>query len=233
MAPSSASEDRLIERCAQRPQNEASEIMAKRMNERRTAGFAGAALAILLSTAAIGAAPGVWAAEPDAAVARVQTLDETLAVAAKKGELRGPKMRQTLEQSFNLAIMAQVAVGAPWSTLSASDRSGIVDALSRYTEARFAHEFKDYGGQPIQIDPNVQVRGPDKLVRAEIRDPGEPVQKIGYRLREYSGQWRIIDVIYNGVSQLATQRADFSGALQSGGAAGLIKSLDQATAKLK
>ncbi len=198
----------------------------------------GLMLTLLLATTAVagvtlGSSTSVYAAEPDAAVVRVQQLDDALATAAKKGDLRGPKMRQTIEQSFNLSVMAQVAVGAPWGSLSATDKSSIVEALARFTEARFAHEFKDYSGQPIQIDQNVQTRGPDKLVRAEIRDPGEPVQKIGYRLREYSGQWRIIDVIYNGVSQLATQRADFAGALQSGGAAGLVKSLDAATAKLK
>ena len=208
-------------------------IMVEPIHHRSRRAFAGAALGVLLSVAVISPASLALAAETDGAVARVQLLDESLTSAARKGDLRGAKMRQTLEQSFTLAILAQVAVGAPWATLSAADRASIVDALSRYTEARFAHEFKDYGGQPIVIDPNVQVRGPDKLVRAEIREPGEPVQKIGYRLREYAGQWRIIDVIYNGISQLATQRADFSGALQSGGAAGLVKSLDAATAKLK
>ena len=40
-------------------------------------------------------------------------------------------------------------------------------------------------------------------------------------------------MIYNGVSQLATQRADFAASLQKGGAAALIRSLDQSTAKLK
>jgi phospholipid transport system substrate-binding protein len=117
--------------------------------------------------------------------------------------------------------------------LSASDRAGVLEALGRYTEARYAYEFRDFDTQTIVIDPVVQSRGLDRLVRAEIRAAGEAPVKIGYRLREYAGAWRIIDVIYNGVSQLATQRADFAKSLQAGGAAALIRSLDQSTAKLK
>jgi len=188
---------------------------------------------IALSLLATAAPAPSWAADVDPAVVRVQSLDDILVAAARKGELRGPKVRQSIEQSFNLQIMAQIAVGAPWTTMSAAERTSIVEALSRYTEARYAHEFKDYSGQAIQVDTNVQVRGLDKLVRAEVKEPGEPPLKIGYRLREYSGAWKIIDVIYNGVSQLATQRADFADAVATGGAAGLVKKLDAATVKLK
>lgn len=180
----------------------------------------------------ISAAPAARA-ETDPAIQRIQSLDDGLVVAARAHDLRSPRVRQLLEQSFNLQVMAQFAVGPSWTTLSASDRAGILDALTRYTGARYAYEFREFDTEVITIDPNVQVRGLDRLVRAEIRSPGEAPVKLGYRLREYAGSWRIIDVIYNGVSQLATQRADFAESLRNGGAAALIKSLDQATAKLK
>lgn len=181
----------------------------------------------------LGAVSLARAADADPALARVQALDEGLVSAARKGELRGGKVRQYIEQAFNLQIMAQIAVGAPWGAMSAGERASIVEALSRYTEARYAYEFKDFSGQSIQVDPNVQVRGLDHLVRAEVRQQGEQPLKIGYRLREYGGAWKIIDVIYDGVSQLATQRSDFAEAVSTGGASGLVKKLDAATAKLK
>jgi phospholipid transport system substrate-binding protein len=188
-----------------------------------------AALAAVLSLAS----PAVSRADTDPAVQRIQTLDDGLFAAARAHDLRSAKVRQLLDQAFNLPIMAQFAVGPSWATLSATDRAGVLEALSRYTEARYAYEFRDFDTQTVVIDPVVQVRGLDRLVRAEIRATGEAPVKIGYRLREYGGAWRIIDVIYNGVSQLATQRADFAASLQKGGAAALIRSLDQSTAKLK
>ncbi len=196
-------------------------------------GALAAALATALATALALGAPVAAHADTDPAVQRIQSLDDGLVSAARSHELRGAKVRQLLEQAFNLPVMAQFAVGPSWATLSPGDRTGVLEALSRYTEARYAYEFRDFDTQTIVVDPAVQSRGLDRLVRAEIRNPGDAPLKIGYRLRQYGADWRIIDVIYNGVSQLATQRADFAEALRNGGAAALIRSLDQSTAKLK
>ena len=190
-------------------------------------------LSALAALLIVGAAPVFAHAETDPVIARIQTLDDALVAGAKAGTLSSPKVRETLRESFNLTVMAQVAVGAPWATMSDKEHAAVVEAMSRYTEARYAREFRDFNNQTIVIDPVVQSRGPDRLVKAEIREKGEPPLKLGYRLREYNGQWRIIDVIYNGVSQLATQRSEFADTIRTGGAAALVKSLDQATARLK
>ena len=190
-------------------------------------------LSALAALLIVGAAPVFAHAETDPVIARIQTLDDALVAGAKAGTLSSPKVRETLRESFNLTVMAQVAVGAPWATMSDKEHAAVVEAMSRYTEARYAREFRDFNNQTIVIDPVVQSRGPDRLVKAEIREKGEPPLKLGYRLREYNGQWRIIDVIYNGVSQLATQRSEFAETIRTGGAAALVKSLDQATARLK
>ncbi len=190
-------------------------------------------LSALAALLIVGAAPVFAHAETDPVIARIQTLDDALVAGAKAGTLSSPKVRETLRESFNLTVMAQVAVGAPWGTMSDKEHAAVVEAMSRYTEARYAREFRDFNNQTIVIDPVVQSRGPDRLVKAEIREKGEPPLKLGYRLREYNGQWRIIDVIYNGISQLATQRSEFAETIRTGGAAGLVKSLDQATARLK
>lgn len=190
----------------------------------------GIALASLLATQMT---PAIGATGAEAAAARVQSLNDGLAAAAKKGDLHGATVRQIIDQSFNLQIMAQIVVGESWKDLSAAERADIVGSMARYTEAREAYEFHNFTGEPIRVDKNVQVRGLDALVRAEVLDPpDEPLQLI-YRLREYAGQWQIIDVVYNGVSQLALQRADFAGTIATSGPSGLVKQMDAVTARLK
>jgi phospholipid transport system substrate-binding protein len=182
---------------------------------------------------ALAASSVAWAADPDPAVARVEAFNQAIVTLSKGGAITAPRIRPTIEQYFNLPFMAQVAVGPSWSGMSGADRQLILDAMNRYTETRYAFEFRDFSGQTIAVDPAAQVRGPDHLVKAEVREKGEAPVKIGYRLREFNGSWKIIDVFYQGVSQLATQRSDFAGALASGGAPALAKKLDAATAKLK
>jgi len=56
---------------------------------------------------------------------------------------------------------------------------------------------------------------------------------VNYRLRQYSGAWKVIDVYYQGVSQLATERADFAGVLAAGGPPALVAKLNELTAKMR
>jgi len=71
------------------------------------------------------------------------------------------------------------------------------------------------------------------LVKSRIVQAGEAPAALNYRLREYAGGWKIIDIYYEGVSQLATQRADFAGVLRTGGTSALVKRLDDLTASLR
>jgi phospholipid transport system substrate-binding protein len=98
------------------------------------------------------------------------------------------------------------------------------------TIAQYASNFDGWAGETFTIAPTVETRGADKLVRTTLGG-SKPVQ-LAYRLRQTSGQWRVIDVFYqNSISQLATRRSDFASALASGGAKGLIAHLDQLAAK--
>eukprot|EP01037_Dinobryon_pediforme_P045342 gene45342-57773_t len=104
--------------------------------------------------------------------------------------------------------------------------------MRRLTVAQYASNFDSYGGERFTIDPNVEARGADKLVRTTLAAPkGDPVS-IGYRLRESGGKWRIVDVYYkNAISQLATRRADFASIFAKGGAKALISHLNDLSAK--
>jgi phospholipid transport system substrate-binding protein len=168
----------------------------------------------------------------DPAAARAEVFSSSLLTASKRGEARSPRLHVLIEQSFNIPVMAQIAVGPSWSSMSAAEHTAIVQALVRYTAARFEHDLGHFNGQKIVLDPAVQVRGPDHLIKGQLFEPGDAPVRLAYRIREYDGAWRIIDVFYDGVSQLATQRADFASSISSGAAA-FVKKLDEASAKLR
>lgn len=193
--------------------------------------------AILAAAAVLSCAAAPVRAAEDPAATRVDALCNGVLEAVKqaKGSSlagRAHKIQPVIEQSFNLGVMAQFAIGEPWSKMSGAEHGAVVAALTRYTAARYAQEFDSYSGQRCAIDPTVTTRGPDKLVKSQIIDGGEATS-VNYRLREYGGAWKVIDVYYNGVSQLATQRADFAGVIQTGGAAGLTAKLNELTQKIR
>jgi phospholipid transport system substrate-binding protein len=195
--------------------------------------------AALAAALAVSAAAGTHAAPADPAAAQVERLCTGVVEAVKQAkgaglQARAKKIQPVIEESFDIGVMAQFAVGpSAWETkVPASERSALVAALTRHTAARYAQEFDNYSGQRCVVDPNVQTRGPDKLVKSQIVEPHETAS-VNYRLRQYGGTWKVIDVYYEGVSQLATERADFASTLQSGGASALVAKLNELTAKMR
>jgi phospholipid transport system substrate-binding protein len=195
-------------------------------------------LAALAAAVGLSLAGSARAAPADPAATQVERLCNGVIEAVKqtKGaglQVRARKIQPVIEESFEIPVMAQFAVGPSWeSKVPPADRAALIAALTRHTAARYAQEFDTYSGQRCVIDPAVQTRGPDKLVKSQIIEEHD-TSSVNYRLREYGGTWKVIDVYYEGVSQLATERADFAGVLQSGGAPALIAKLNDLTAKMR
>jgi phospholipid transport system substrate-binding protein len=192
------------------------------------------ALAALVAGAC--AAPAVAAEDP--AASRADSFCRALVDAVRQStsegaQARARKLQPVVEEAFNTRIMAQFATGAAWDGMSEAERAAVAAALTRYSAARLAQEFDSYKGQSCVVDPAVQSRGVDRLVKSRIVLPGEAPAALNYRLREYPGGWKIIDLYYEGVSQLATERADFAGVLRAGGASALVKRLNELSANLR
>jgi len=191
---------------------------------------------LTLALAPLATAP-VWAAPADPAAARVEAFDDALIGAMKAGAAAGPRGRgrtlaPAVESGFDLPTMTRFAVGPAWSGMSEAQHSALVGAFTRFTVASYASNFDSYGGQKFMVQA-VQTRGADKIVPVQLVSPhGAPVTLI-YRLHETPSGWKIIDIYFNGISQLTTRRADFAQSLNMGGASGLISHLEALTQKLE
>jgi phospholipid transport system substrate-binding protein len=127
--------------------------------------------------------------------------------------------------AFDVGTMTRLAVGPAWSSFSGSQRSAATEAFGRFIVADYASQLGDYSGESYQVDPAVEIRGGDRIVKTQLGST-----TINYLVRGV----RIVDIYANGtVSELATRRAEFSSILAStGGADGLTKELRQRTAQL-
>jgi len=167
----------------------------------------------------------------DAAIAPVQALDSGLLAIMKGGKKlgfagRAAQIAPVIDRSFDLPLMTRLAVGPAWTSASATDRAGLLAAFRRLTINEYARNFDDWGGEAFSVDPRVEARGSDKLVRTTLKAPRGDAAMIAYRVRLVGGEWRIIDVYYqNAISQLATRRADFASMLAKGGPAALTAHL--------
>ena len=182
----------------------------------------------------MGMAPGLAATPTDAAAIRIDTLDRALVTVAHAHTARERIgiLAPVVAQTFNFAVMARYVVGAPFARMSRADQDAVSGAFARYMTARLAQEFSDVSDGAIGIDPAVQVRGADKVVRTTIAQGTDAPDRLDYRMRQYGDAWRVIDIFYNGVSELTTQRADLASTIATGSAVALVARIDAATARL-
>lgn len=170
------------------------------------------------------------AAGADPAVAQVRTLTASLLSAMRSGPKtssaqRYQKLEPVVERVFDLPLMTNLSVGPDWAGFKPQQQEALIAAFSRFTIANYAHNFHSYDGQRFEVDDNAVDRGDERIVRSSLipRD-GTPARLL-YRVRNVNGSWKIIDVYYDGVSQLILHRTDFAAAIASGGAPALLAHL--------
>jgi phospholipid transport system substrate-binding protein len=202
------------------------------MRPLKTALFALAPLTLAFSAPAI----AVHAQASDPAAQQIDSFDHVLLDTMKAGKALGfqgryRKLEPAVTKTFNLPVMIRFATGASWTTLSPADQSALLQAFTRYSVSTWAKNFDGYSGQKFETG-TVDTRGPDKLVHTKLVSTDGTAVDLAYRMRESGGEWKVIDVYFNGaISQLSQQRADYAATLQSGGAKALVKKIDDLSDK--
>ncbi len=180
----------------------------------------------------------VRAADLEPAAQTIDAFDQALIATMKQGPSLGvkgryKKLEPAIERTFDLKAMARFAVGPAWSKFSDADQALVVEAFTRLSVASYAHNFDSYSGEKFQIDPNVDTRGVDKIVKTTLTSGQEAPVALNYRLRATTGTWKAIDVFYKGsVSQLTTRRSDLAAVSATGDAKAIAANLNAQADKL-
>ena len=195
----------------------------------RTGKIAGLSLALLLATGMSAVVPAALPMNPQDSV---RSLYDTLLTTMKDGRTLGQSGRYArlalvVAKLFDVPVMARLAVGPSWATLSPAEQQQVTDAFAHYISATYADRFDSYSGEQLQIIGE-QPYGAEITVKTKIiKSNGETVS-LDYHMRENAGSWLISDVYMDGsISQLATQRSEFHSILQREGIDGLIIALNR------
>lgn len=188
-------------------------------------------LAALATALAVGLCAGAAAAVPAGPQDSVRSFYDVLLATMKNGPSLGQSGRYAalapvVSNVFDVPLMARLAVGPSWDSLSPAQQQQIAAAFGRYVSATYADRFDRYSGQQLQITGD-EPYGGGVIVETKILQAGEDPVTINYMMRRHDGVWQISDVYLDGtISQLATQRSEFHSILVRHGVAGLISTLD-------
>jgi phospholipid transport system substrate-binding protein len=196
-------------------------------------------LVLPLALAGVAARDAAAQGEAAAAAAISQLYDALLAVMKQAKALgfdgRYARLAPVIEQVFDLGLMARIAVGPTWPQIPAVQQQALTQAFIRFTVSQYAGRFDGYSGERFEVEPATQPNPNGVIVQSRlVQSSGEPVVLNYLMHRGAGGAWQIIDVYLKGtISELATRRSEFAGVLQSSGADGLVRTLDQRSAALR
>ena len=140
---------------------------------------------------------------------------------------RYDKLYDPVSNSHDLNKIARIVIGKEWEKLSEEQQKKLVDVFSRFSVASYAHNFKDYSGESFSFESEEETTRGGMVVHSLLAIPDDKPVKFDYMLKEKGNSWRIINIIANGVSDLALKRSEYTTILQREGFDALISNISE------
>lgn len=187
----------------------------------------------LLGVLALGVSTWAWAqSSPDALVR--STVAEVLTVMRENKDPE--RLRQLAEQKvlpfFDFERMTRLAVGRAWQNASSAQREALTTGFRRLLVNTYSAALSNGVTPAEKIDvKQPQGTGPEVVVKTIAHRAGKEPVAVDYRVARQAENWKVYDVIVEGISLVQTYRGTFAAELARSGIDGLIKVLEQHSGK--
>ncbi|MSO65558.1 MAG: ABC transporter substrate-binding protein [Alphaproteobacteria bacterium] len=168
----------------------------------------------LVAVAALGAAP-VAAGSPTEFVEKFG--DNAVKVLADGGLNEDQKIdhfRRLLNDGFDVSLIGRMVLGPRARTASETQMKEYTALFEKFIVASSAQRLNRYSGEQLNVKGS-HPDGRDVIVHSEIQQgPGKPAVKVDWRVRGEDPNFKIVDIIVEGVSMVITQRDEFASVVQ-------------------
>ncbi len=168
----------------------------------------------------------------DSATQVIENLHAELLFVMKQAKKLGyagryQRLAPTVTASYDFPYISKVVVGRYWRSFTAEQKAQFIRAFSKLSIATYANRFDGYSGERFKTISGEGLKRGHLLVNTVlIKANGEEIE-LDYILHQNNDQWRIINVIAEGVSDLSLKRADYTSYLKKNGFDALLKKLNE------
>jgi phospholipid transport system substrate-binding protein len=143
-------------------------------------------------------------------------------------EDRYEELEPVVVATHDLPYIAEFALRRQWASLTDDERQRFVAAFQRLSVMTYAARFANVASGSFR---GIEAGEPDANGRVQVTTAiarqGQADVSLEYLLQETPHGWRIINIVADGVSDLALKRAEYQRVFGSGGIEGLISELEQ------
>ncbi|MFQ5882826.1 MAG: phospholipid-binding protein MlaC [Candidatus Methylomirabilales bacterium] len=150
--------------------------------------------------------------------------DPALKAPEKEG-VRAEQLKRVIFSRFEFSEMARRSLGMHWRKRTAQEREEFVGIFSDLLERSYRKKIERYTDQVIVYSAE-RVDGKYGVVSTAISDRRENVEiPIDYRVIRRNHQWKVYDVVIDGISLISNYRSQFNRIIQRGSYAELVKKM--------
>ena len=160
----------------------------------------------------------------------VENFHAALADAMQHGEALGckgrvEKLQPVVVATFDIPFLASHILRRRWETLSAQQRADFTATLQELIVVTYASNFSHDSGATFATVESRELTGGRRQVRARLTPAHDDAVTLDYFLQQSGGTWRVINVIANGVSDLALRSSQYDKIFAQSGLDGLMTKL--------
>ncbi len=150
----------------------------------------------------------------------------------KQGKVLGFKGRYEkldglVKKSHDLPKIARIVVGKQWEELSADQQVKLESVFSKLSVSAYAHNFKDFSGESFVFVSEEETGRGGVIIHTNLQIPGEKDVKFDYQMKKKDDSWQIMNIIADGVSDLALKRSEYTTVLSREGFDALIAKMNE------
>lgn len=144
-------------------------------------------------------------------------------------EERETRFRELLDTHFDVPAIGKFVLGRYWRAATEEEKQEFLKLFEELLVKSYARRFAEYSGESFEVRNVRDEANGEALVQSLVVRPNAENIRVDWRLRSDNSEFRILDVIVEGLSMAVTQRDEFASVIQSKGGkiAGLLEVLRQ------
>ncbi len=124
-------------------------------------------------------------------------------------QTRRAKMKGIIFPKFNFLEMGKRSLGSKrWKERSPEERKVFIDVFGKLLENSYANKLESYHDEKINYVDEI-VKGKYAMVKTEVIRKNGTVN-VDYKLIRGGGEWRVYDIVVEGVSMIKNYRSQFA-----------------------
>lgn len=129
--------------------------------------------------------------------------------------------------------LAKLALGKNWNKASNEQKIEFVDQFRTLLIRTYGKSLQEFKDQTINFSPLRESAGEERVVvKSEVLQSGGPTIPVDYRMRLKEGEWKVYDIIIDGVSLVTNYRGTFAQEMRKGGMEAVLEMLRDKNARV-